>query len=618
MTTTAQPEIVNYTTECSSTGFKTTTVDKYIELIKSGDVNCYEGLLGRDERPFKPYFDIEIKPVNAKEFYDVEDGLIEMCKKRLEVVFPDAKYAVKSATSASYTSCKTGEETWIISFHIIIYNYLIRKSANKKLVELLNKEEMGKRELNDFLEMREEEPFELFDTSVYSNNRKIRGVNANKDNCPNYTKGEKLVIENRPMRLIEGTIEQSLISACFEPDAEEIVLNPDVVAEEAKKEQKKATILVECAENATENELFLKSWIDAGLLRKITGHRNWFNCLSAVYNSIGGDKGLRYFEILRELNEAYLMSNERALYDNYASYYSDKEKTNATIKTLHYWVKLENKDKYFEILRKLKPPKKNGENVDLIKNGFTTGAIADYFKILYGDQFVCNYDQLFFYNGVYWEKDDKKNSNLANFFDKTFYNDLLTYTINELTKVQALVANSEEEKDLIQTRIKNINKFLGRVANLRNGAERKAVMDDVIIFLSNNRIIFDNKPFLFAFNNCVFDLETNAFVEPDPEHYISKTAGYDYDFEYSVQNNEDLNEFLDKIFPDKDVRSYYLSVLATGMCGIQIENVFIATGTGGNGKGVINSLMLPLSLSRGFNPRSTRLSSCPSFSATKR
>ena len=591
-------QTIHYTTECKSNGFKTATVDKYIALVESGEINCYEGLLGCDENLFKPYFDVEIKPKHAKEFYDVEGELIKMCKRRLEVVFTDAIFAVKSATSASYTSCLTGETTWIISFHIIVCNYLMRKSANKKLVELLNREEMGKQEVNDFIQLNGDEPFELFDASVYSKDRKIRAVNANKDNCKN---GETLVIEDRPMRLIEGTIEQSIISACFAENAEEIVLNADAVAEEAKKEATKLAIITDCKENATEHERFFKEWLNAGLLRQITGHRNWFNVLSALYNSIGGTTGLSCFECLRNVNEDYLLTHEKALYDNYAEYYNSKEKTGATMKTLHYLVKLENKDKYFEILHAIKPPKNSkGEHVDLIKDGYTTGSFADFFKVLYGDQFVVNYDQLFFYNGVYWEKDDKKNSTLTNFFDKTFYKDLLKYFIDELTKVRSVVATSKEEEDLVTSKIKLINKGLERVAGLRNGASRKGVIEDIIAFLTNNKIVFDNKPFLFAFNNCVFDLERNEFVEPKPEHYISKTAGYDYNFEYLSTDNDELKNFIDKIFPDKDVKDYYLSVLATGMCGIQIENIFIATGTGGNGKGVIDQLMLQMSGEYGY------------------
>jgi phage/plasmid-associated DNA primase len=590
-------DIIHYTTECKSTGFKTTSTSRYIELVKSGEINCYEGLLGADEQLFKPYFDVEIKPKHAKEFYDVEAHLIQMCKDRLGVVFDNAVFAVKSATSASYQSCLTGETTWIISFHIIVSNYLMRKSANKKLVELLNREEMGKREVNDFLELHGE-PFELFDTSVYSKDRKIRAVNANKDNCKS---GEMLVIEDRPMRLIEGTIEQSIISACFAENAEEIVLNPEAVAEEAKQIAKKATFLTDCKENQSENKAFIKAWLDAGLLSKITGHRTWFNVLSALYNSIGGTTGLSCFECLRTINEDYLQTHEKALYDNYIDYYQNKEKTNATIKTLHYLAKLENKDKYFEILRTLKPPKnKKGEEVDLIADGYSTGSFADYFKILYGDQFICNYDQLFFYNGVFWEKDDKKNSNLTNFFDKTFYKDLLKYFIDELTKVRSIVATSKEEEALITSKIKIINAGLARVAGLRNGASRKSVIDDIIVFLTNNKIVFDNKPFLFAFNNCIFDLETDTFIEPDPEHYISKTAGYDYNFEYLAEDLKYLHDFIDNIHPCKDVKDYYLSILATGMCGIQIENIFIATGTGGNGKGVINQLMLQMSGEYGY------------------
>jgi len=592
---------IHYTTECSSTGFKTTSVEKYIELVSSGALNCYEGLLGRDEQLFKPYFDVEIKPKNAKEFNDVEAELIQMCKNRLGVIFTDAKYAVKSATSASYQSCNTGQDTWIISFHIIVSNYLMRKSANKKLVELLNKEEMGKQEINDFLEMTESEPFELFDSSVYSKDRKIRAVNANKDNCPNYKNGETLVIEDRPMRLIEGTIEESIISACFVPNAEEIILNAEAVAEEAKQIATKSAILTDCKENATEHERFLKAWLEAGLFRQITGHRNWFNILSAIFNSIGGESGLKCFECLRTINEDYLQTHEKALYDNYADYYSSKDKTGATIKTLHYLAKLENKDKYFEILHVLRPPKnKKGENVNLLKDGNSTGSFADYFKVLYGNQFVCNFDQLFFYNGVFWEKDDKKNSNLTNFFDKTFYKDLLKYFIDELIKVRAMVASTQEEEETITAKLKLVNVGLSRVYLLRNGGHRKEVINDIIVFLTDNKIVFDNRPFLFAFNNCVFDLETNAFVEPEPEQYISKTAGYDYNFEYLTTHTEELNDFIDNIFADRDVKDYYLSVLATGLCGIQIENVFIATGTGGNGKGVINQLMLMMSGEYGY------------------
>jgi phage/plasmid-associated DNA primase len=97
---------------------------------------------------------------------------------------------------------------------------------------------------------------------------------------------------------------------------------------------------------------------------------------------------------------------------------------------------------------------------------------------------------------------------------------------------------------------------------------------------------------LFAFKNCVFDLKLNQFVKPAPTFYITKTAGYSYDHNYSQHKAETLDALINTIFPDQELKEYYLSILATGLCGLQIENCFIATGTGGNGKSLINSLMM--------------------------
>jgi phage/plasmid-associated DNA primase len=40
------------------------------------------------------------------------------------------------------------------------------------------------------------------------------------------------------------------------------------------------------------------------------------------------------------------------------------------------------------------------------------------------------------------------------------------------------------------------------------------------------------------------------------------------------------------------IRDYYLEILCTGLSGLQLENLFICTGAGGNGKGLLNSLMI--------------------------
>ena len=110
----------------------------------------------------------------------------------------------------------------------------------------------------------------------------------------------------------------------------------------------------------------------------------------------------------------------------------------------------------------------------------------------------------------------------------------------------------------------------------------------------------DNKPFYFAFTNKIYDLKKGAFTKPDYKDYISITCGYDYD-DYKDKNVEkELDNIINTIFTNSEVKDYYLSCLCTGLYGAQIENLFIATGAGGNGKSLLNSLMMKAIGSYGY------------------
>ena len=55
-------------------------------------------------------------------------------------------------------------------------------------------------------------------------------------------------------------------------------------------------------------------------------------------------------------------------------------------------------------------------------------------------------------------------------------------------------------------------------------------------------IIFDNEPYLFSFNNTVFDLKQGVFIEPKPEYYISLTCGYNFIDRNEEQNKKELHK----------------------------------------------------------------------------
>jgi len=125
--------------------------------------------------------------------------------------------------------------------------------------------------------------------------------------------------------------------------------------------------------------------------------------------------------------------------------------------------------------------------------------------------------------------------------------------------------------------------------NSSNGS--KAITEQFCIHLQQSSIVFDTyKPYFFCFNNCAFDLQTNKQVNVKREDYISQTTGYDYR-ESTPEELALMKKLWKQIFPKEDNAECYASVLRAGMIGLHFEKFVMAHGQGGNGKGLLNSLL---------------------------
>jgi len=126
---------------------------------------------------------------------------------------------------------------------------------------------------------------------------------------------------------------------------------------------------------------------------------------------------------------------------------------------------------------------------------------------------------------------------------------------------------------------------------------------------------FTNKlnkdPYLFACRNGVLQLRVKTEERPEehvifregiPEDYISFLAGRDLPdypdgIHYIPYNPEDpvyeeINDFFTKIFPEKDLREYFLRLLSSCLEGCNREQqYYVWEGVGGNGKSKIVELM---------------------------
>ena len=109
----------------------------------------------------------------------------------------------------------------------------------------------------------------------------------------------------------------------------------------------------------------------------------------------------------------------------------------------------------------------------------------------------------------------------------------------------------------------------------------------------NNNIKFDDKWWLFGFNNTVYDMEDEMFREYKYEDYVSITTGYDWR-EPTQSEIDTLWGLINSIMPIKEERDAYLQILSTCIDGRCIEKFIVFNGSGGNGKGVMDDLLLSM------------------------
>ena len=112
-----------------------------------------------------------------------------------------------------------------------------------------------------------------------------------------------------------------------------------------------------------------------------------------------------------------------------------------------------------------------------------------------------------------------------------------------------------------------------------------------IFYNKNFKHKLDTNPYLFGFKNGVYDLKLNVFRSGRPEDFISNCAAIDY-VNYSPTDKKvlEIYDFLEKIFPNKAIRKYFMDQSSDVFVGGNHQKVVIFwTGEGDNGKSVTQS-----------------------------
>jgi P4 family phage/plasmid primase-like protien len=259
---------------------------------------------------------------------------------------------------------------------------------------------------------------------------------------------------------------------------------------------------------------------------------------------------------------------------------------NITIRTLKYYASIDSPAAYIEF-------RKNESESFLIKS--IKGTHNDIAKLMYklhGTNFICASvaSKLWYqFIGHHW-KEVEEGCTLRSYIS----NEIVTMYISVQCgyKTELAQTNDDAEQKSLKDKIKGISRVID---NLKSAPFKNNIMRECmeVFYDPDFKHLLNTNQYTICFNNGVMDLSINIFRPGAPEDYISNALPIDYrEFQYTSPEVEDVNKFLEKVFPDKTLRTYYKDTCSDAFVGgNHRKTVVFWTGGGDNGKSVAQTFM---------------------------
>lgn len=248
-----------------------------------------------------------------------------------------------------------------------------------------------------------------------------------------------------------------------------------------------------------------------------------------------------------------------------------------TISSLYMWAKQDNPDGYTEFRRK------DSELLLVAALSKTHYDVAAYLYHKYRHLFTCcsiRKTSWFHFESHRWIEIedghlllDKMSTDMAGDVNK-----LNTWYIKKIMNDANL---SEKEKELYKEKSKDCIKLL---ILLKDNSYKHKVMKECCSLFYDRKFLdkLDSKTHLYGFENGVYDVESLCFREGRPDDFISLSSKTHF---FGDKTSESLNNFINSVLPQPEMKMYVLKLLASCMEGSTRDQKFhIWTGSGANGK----------------------------------
>lgn len=225
---------------------------------------------------------------------------------------------------------------------------------------------------------------------------------------------------------------------------------------------------------------------------------------------------------------------------------------------------------------------------------------ADIAKILYimkKDQYICasiKGDKWYRFVKHRWIEDDSGTSLRRLISDQL--RTLYRLKCDELSSNLCDKNQGDEKLKMYETLA---NKVLEIIVKLGQTTHKDHILKEAkeLFFDPETKFLdlLDSNPWLLCFKNGVLDVKEGVFRAGRPDDYLEKCTNINYkklDRERDAPIIDEINEFMEKIFPIKQLRDYMWQHLASLIVGINFnQKLHIYIGGGSNGKSVLADLL---------------------------
>ena len=296
------------------------------------------------------------------------------------------------------------------------------------------------------------------------------------------------------------------------------------------------------------------------------------------------------------------------------------------IGSLMFWAKNDNEKMFLKA--------KNESLSTFIDKSVRAGPDADYLvaKVIYEyykDEFISVNvkDEWYHFNGHRWERTLEGTilkTRIHNDIYKLYYEYQGKYHQDKLEEIAKLQESGDDCSEVMEGKsgagklLKNVGSIMMK---LLQGNYVNGVMKNVRDLFYKKQVMekFDMDTSLLGFENGVYDLKSNVFREGRPEDYVTMSTNVSLpvkesdmpiklddmiksfdnpdlsafpEMKHYKQFYADMDDFLNKIVPHPEVKKYAMKFLAKCLSGEnRDEGFYIWTGTGGNGKSKLIDLM---------------------------